>query len=66
MPPEGFVTLIFIKISLHYEFSDDGNHQPVIEILAAHIYMISSTGGTDCTLNVWNLADQAFSCFVKN
>ena len=48
MPPEGFATLTFAKVSLHYEFSDDGNDQPVIEILAAHIYMIPSTGGIDC------------------
>ena len=66
MPPEGFATLIFAKISLHYEFSDDGNDQPVIEILAAHIYMIPSTGGIDCALNVWNLASRHFLVFVKN
>ena len=53
------------KISLHYEFFDDGNHQPIIEILAADIYMISSTGGTDCALNVWILAGKHFLMFCK-
>ena len=65
MPPEGFATLTFAKISLHYEFSDDGNDQPVIEILAAHIYMIPSTGGIDCALNVWNLDSRHFLVFCK-
>ena len=66
MPPEGFATLKICKVFLHYEFSDDGNDQLVIEILAAHIYMIPSTGGIDCALNVWNLASRHFLVFVKN
>ena len=65
MPPEGFATLIFAKISLHYEFSDDGNDQLVIEILAAHIYMIPSTGGIDCALNVRIIASRHFLMFCK-
>ena len=65
MPPEGFATLTFAKVSLHYEFSDDGNDQPIIEILAADIYMISSTGGIDCALNVWNLDSRHFLVFCK-
>ena len=53
------------KASLYYEFSDDGNDQPITEILAADIYMISSTGGIDCALNVWNLAGKHFLMFCK-
>ena len=53
------------KISLYYEFFDAGNDQPITEILAADIYMISSTGGIDCALNVWNLAGKHFLMFCK-
>ena len=45
MAPEGIMN-----------FPDEGNDLPVIEILA-----ISSTGGTDCALNVWILASRLFS-----
>lgn len=53
MAPEGIMN-----------FPDEGNDLPVIEILATDI-MISSTGGTDCALNVWILASRYFLMFCK-
>ena len=54
-------------VSLHYEFSADGKDDTCYWSPGHthYIYMISSTGGIDCTLNVWNLADRHFLVFCK-